>query len=368
MIAFYLPQYHAIPENDKAWGKGFTEWTNVKKAVPFYKGQVQPHVPLHEDYYNLLDETVMRKQAKQAKEYGIYGFCFYHYYFKNGKKLLEKPLENMLKDKEVDIPFCLSWANEPWSRRWDGSETEIIVEQDYGGEEEWKKHFEYLLPFFMDHRYIRDEKTERPIFILYKPKDIPQVEKMLAYWNRLAKEQGLHGLKYFVQFPELECIENRISAVFEGIIEFEPVYTVNSLFQTKRRKRRFMVKHPLFTFSLWKNRIYNKLFSRSRHIYSYDMVVEESLKRIPGSRNYPGVFPSWDNTPRRGENASFYSGSSPEKFEEYLEKKILENRKIYKKDMIFINAWNEWAEGAYLEPDEEHGFAYLEAVKRVLGK
>ena len=167
-IAFYLPQYHAIPENDKFWGKGFTEWINTKKATPLFEGHYQPKVPLNENYYNLLDDNVKIWQADLAKKYGVFGFCYYHYWFKDGKKLLEKPLEQMLKNKDVNIPFCMSWANENWSKRWDGGNQEIIAEQDYGTEDDWKKHLLYMVQFFKDERYIT--LNGDPVFLIYNQK------------------------------------------------------------------------------------------------------------------------------------------------------------------------------------------------------
>ena len=166
IIAFYLPQFHNIPENDEWWGNGFTEWTNVKKAKPIFEGHQQPKVPLNNNYYNLLDDNVKVWQADLAKKYGVYGFCYYHYWF-NGKMLLEKPMEQMLENKEVDIPFCISWANEPWTKAWVGDEKKMLIAQEYGQEEEWKEHFMYLLPFFKDERYIK--KDGKPFFIFYRP-------------------------------------------------------------------------------------------------------------------------------------------------------------------------------------------------------
>lgn len=364
IVAFYLPQFHAIPENDEAWGKGFTEWTNVKKAKPIYKGQYQPHIPMNGNYYNLLDVNVMKEQAELAKKYGVYGFCYYHYYFKGGKKLLEKPLENMLADKGVDIPFCLSWANEPWSRRWDGSENEIIVEQDYGDKDEWKAHFCYLLDFFKDDRYMRDEKG-RPIFLIYKPSEIPCCKEMMEYWNELAIKNNIPTIKYIVQHPELEVIEESIDEIFEGIVEFEPLYTSAVLKGTPKRKLKFVFTHPMGALRILGNAIYNKVNGTSRHSFSYDLVVKASLKRKNSQRIYPGVFPGWDNTPRRGKNATFFVGSTPEKFKKYLEQRISKNRDEYNKELLFVNAWNEWGEGAHLEPDEKYGCSYLEAVRDV---
>lgn len=366
IIAFYLPQFHPIKENNEIWGQGFTEWTNVKKASVIYKGQTQPHVPYNNNYYDLLDANVMRNQAKMAKEYGIDGFCYYHYYFKNGRKLLEKPLEHMLIDSKVDIPFCFSWANEPWSKRWNGSDAEVFVQQDYGDKKDWEEHFQYLLPFFKDYRYIMASDSKRPLFLIYKPNEIPNLDQMLMYFNGRAIDYGFDGMQFMVQFPEKNCLDNSISSLFEGIIEFEPMYTMNSLIGSPELKKQFIKRQPAQAIKLILNKLHNKLYDTTRHIYSYDFVMKNSILRKPGPRNYPGIFPGWDNTPRRGENATIYLGNTPQKFAEFLRQKMLQNEQQYHKDILFINAWNEWGEGAYLEPDMENEFAYLEALKRVI--
>ena len=182
IIAFYLPQFHNIPENDEWWGDGFTEWTNVKKAKPLYEGHMQPRVPLGGNYYNLLDDNVKIWQADLAKKYGVYGFCYYHYWF-NGKMLLEKPMEQMLANKEVDIPFCICWANEPWTKAWVGDERKLLIAQEYGQEEEWKQHFMYLLPFFKDERYIT--KNGKPLFVFYRPDIVPCMKEICISERRL---------------------------------------------------------------------------------------------------------------------------------------------------------------------------------------
>lgn len=361
-IAFYLPQFHAIPENDKAWGEGFTEWTNVKKAVPIYKGQYQPRVPLNNNYYNLLDSEVMQQQAELAKKYNLYGFCYYHYYFKGGKKLLEKPLERMLNDKKINIPFCLSWANEPWTKRWDGGSSEVIVEQDYGVEDDWERHFQYLLPFFVDERYIKD-KDGRCIFVIYKPDEIPRCEEMLILWNKLAEENGLKKIKFLVQFPTEDMVKGNISNLIEGTIEFEPAYTVMDMVGTRKKMIKFLIKNPIEGIKIIANKFKNQIRHTTGWHYPYDLIVKYSLSRKTRSNTYPGVFTDWDNTARRGKDAIYYKGSTPEKFKYYLEKRIEKNKQEYGKEFLFINAWNEWGEGAHLEPDEKYKYQYLEALR-----
>ncbi|RRQ78488.1 glycoside hydrolase family 99-like domain-containing protein, partial [Enterococcus faecium] len=196
VIAFYLPQFHEIPENNEWWGEGFTEWTNVKTARPLYSGHYQPREPINDNYYDLLNDDVKEWQVSIAKKNGIYGFCFYHYWF-DGKMLLEKPVEQFLKNKNLDINFCLSWANEPWTKAWVSKNDSILIEQNYGNEENWEKHFDYLLPFFKDSRYICNDG--KPLFVIYRPEQIGCLNEMLDYWQILAKKNGLAGIDFAYQ-------------------------------------------------------------------------------------------------------------------------------------------------------------------------
>lgn len=382
IIALYLPQFHEIPENNEWWGEGFTEWTNVKKSKPLFSKHNQPRIPLNNNYYNLLDNDVKQWQIKIAKEYGVYGFCFYHYWFKDGKKLLEKPVEQFLENKELDFPFCLSWANEPWSRRWDGSEHKIIMPQEYGDKKEWKEHFDYLLPFWKDERYIKN--NGKPLFVIYRPEIIPQLNEMIDYWQELAVENGLDGISFVYQFPEFYFTENKNDSRFDYGIEFEPLFS--RMMKTKSESTIIKIKKELDPKNKNIRWYTNKLKSvvngqldkyakkdfefrfKAINLNNYDEIVEVSTNHNPiSNKSIPGVFTDWDNSPRRGENnATLFQGSTPEKFKEYLSKQIKRAENLYEKEMIFINAWNEWAEGAYLEPDEKHGFAYLEAVRDAL--
>lgn len=348
ILAFYLPQFHEIPENNKWWGKGFTDWTNVKKAKPLVDGQYQPREPLNDNYYDLSDIEVMKWQSKIAQDHGIHGFCYYHYWF-NGKKLLEKPLENMLKDKEVAIPFCFSWANEPWARTWDGRDTDVLMPQEYGNEKEWKEHFNYLLQFFNDERYIKEDN--KPMMVIYKTMHIPRVEEMCEYWNKLAKENGFDGI-YFVEtlggVQDKPCLN-----ISKAAIEFEPNLT--------------MANHDWSFFK----KVFNKLrriFNNGLSIFNYDSIWNEVFKRDVNRFDkelFLGGFIDWDNTPRKRFNGVVFKGSTPDKFENYISNQIIRSNI---NGYIFINAWNEWAEGTYLEPDKKIGFKYLEAIKKALSK
>lgn len=345
IIAFYLPQFHEIPENDEWWGKGFTEWTNTKKAKPLFKGHSQPKTPLNDNYYSLAECDTLEWQAEQAKQYGVHGFCYYHYWFK-GKKLLEKPLEMLLEHKEIDMPFCISWANETWSRTWSGKESEILIQQTYGGQEDWEQHLQYLLPFFKDRRYIT--KDGHPILILYKAGKIEKCEAMIQYWNRRMKELNMPQLYYIETLSgaqkDKECSET------DAALEFEPMYTIRNKMLWYRYKREIIGR-----LHLWRMGIYIKL--------QYDKICQNIVNRQ--TDNYVGLFPGWDNTARKNKRAMIIVGNNSEKFEKYLRKQYQKSAQKGKQ-FIFINAWNEWAEGAYLEPDMKNGYEYLEAVKRVV--
>ena len=367
IIAFYLPQYHSIPENDEWWGEGFTEWTNVKKAKPVIKGQVQPKVPLNENYYNLLDDETKLWQVKLAKDAGIYGFCYYHYWF-NGKLLLEKPAEQMLVNQEIDFPFCFSWANEPWSRSWKGDSKNVIMPQDYGSESDWKKHFEYLMPFFKDKRYIKN--NGRPMFIIYKPDIMPLCYEMMSYWNSLAVDNGFPGIFFGFQFPS--AFRNRDNGInFDFAIEFEPLYTrvarqgFANLSDSKGRIELFFRNSALFI-EIVAKKIHNTNFSKPI-LFDYEKTCQMMVSREPKFKNsVPGMFTSWDKTPRNGRKATIYTGSSPEVFGKYLKKQIKRAEDVYNTEYLFITAWNEWGEGAYLEPDTQNRMKYLEEIKKSL--
>lgn len=367
IIAFYLPQFHIIPENDEWWGKEFTEWVNVKKALPLYDGHEQPREPLYDNYYNLLNTDIQKWQVDLAKKYGIYGFCYYHYWF-NGKLLLEKPMENMLHNKELDLPFCISWANEPWTKAWVGESKKVLIPQKYGDKKEWKEHFDYLLPFFRDKRYIKYEK--KPLFIIYRPETIECLNQMLDYWDELAKVHGFNGMTYAYQNIDFDLQKNCDNSRFEYDIEFEPSYAYHDIFKNNHKyikAMRLIVSNFLekrFGINLMKIGV--GYFNKSNQI-SYDKAWEMILKRKPiSSKSVPGAFVGWDNTPRHGEKGKIYIGDNPEKFQKYLSHQIKRAKNVYHKDIIFMYAWNEWAEGGYLEPDKRHGYKNLEAIKNAL--
>ncbi len=369
IIALYLPQFHTIPENDEWWGEGFTEWTNTRKARPLYEGHYQPKIPLNNEYYDLADVSVMRRQAELAKENGIFGFCYYHYWFKGGKKLLEKPIENMLRDYQVNIPFCLSWANENWSRNWDGGNYEIIMKQSYGGRKEWEEHFQYYIQFFKDERYITYDG--KPLLIIYKPEQIIKLNEMIDYWQRRAKEEGFPGLVIIRQYPESyfknSCDDSRI----DYTVKFQPISAfmkmTNVEYQNKNVKlMKMSIKKMLIKFNVY-NRLqqirgqrFNNNNKKQLEIYEYDKIWSHILNEQPYDKKLiNGAFVTWDNTARKS-NGTIVCGDNPSKFKMYMKQLLIRESGL---NIVIINAWNEWAEGAYLEPDEKNGYAYLEALK-----
>lgn len=369
LISFYLPQFHRIPENDMWWGEGFTEWTNVRKAQPLFPGHDQPRIPLGGEY-DLMDDAVKIRQARLAKEYGIFGFCYYHYWFQGGRRLLEKPAEQMLENSEVDFPFCFCWANENWSKNWDGGNREVIMEQDYGSSADWEKHFDYLLPFFKDKRYITVEG--KPLFVIYKPEQIIDLHQMVRYWKKRAVEEGFPGLCFAFQFPTYYSDMYYREDIFDYRIGFEPVHA-RSLVSMKpgtaprvRLMRKLLGENAV---SAYRKSRKGKLGGswakpQSLAVYFYDEIWEKILNAPWTEEFLPGAFVDWDNTPRN-KHGLLHAGFTVEKFREYMTRLIRRAREE-DKPMLFINAWNEWGEGAFLEPDEKYGYGKLEAVKSAL--
>lgn len=349
VIAFYLPQYHSFEENDLWWGKGFTEWTNVKKAVSLFKEHYQPRIPMNNNYYCLLDDEVQIWQANMAKNYSIYGFCYYHYWF-NGKILMDKPLLNMLENQKININFCMSWANESWSRTWNGNDKDYLIKQEYSGERDWEEHFKYLLKFFKDSRYIKVEN--KPIFLLYTSSRIEECEKMVMYWDRRCKEEGFNGI-YIIE--TLNYLQNKpILKHSDAVVCFEP----NNVYESKMKKKNWLSSGTRF----FQKEILKKPNCQSISV-AYRLIEERTFnfdKVI-----YEGTFNDWDNTARKSYRGMVWKGASPLLFEEHLNKLI---NKDNIGEFLFINAWNEWGEGAYLEPDSKYKYGYLEAIYNAINK
>ena len=355
VVAFYLPQFHAIPENDQWWGKGFTDWNNVRKARPLFKGHKQPQKPLNDYYYDLSDPDAIRWQARIAQEYGVYGFCFYHYWF-GGKLLLEKPAELLLSHTDISLPFCFSWANEPWARTWDGKNHHILIQQEYGTEKDWISHFNYLLPFFKDPRYMKEDG--RPMMLLYKTQSIPCAQQMMDCWERLSIEAGFKGM-HFVETLRTRGYDPR-PLPFRAHVEFEPAraqchQSLLKLNYERVRRRAIKGINSLFKCSIPHNRP-----------DSFSAIAALSIEKRSLKGTYGGAFMGWDNTPRKGLAGNVITPPTKEEFKNYLLAKMKITKEEYENEYIFINAWNEWAEGTFLEPSEEMKYQYLEAIKESL--
>lgn len=362
VIAFYLPQYHRIPENDKWWGNGFTEWTNLRKAKPLFEGHNQPRVPLNKHYYNLLDPNEIRRQAELANEYGIYGFCIYHYWF-NGHMLLQKPVELLLKTKDINTHYCICWANESWTNAWVSSSNKFLIKQNQGNRDEWIHHFNYLLPFFKDPRYIKIDG--KPFFVIYRPELFANMSDMINLWNQMAIDNGFKGMIFSYQVIERNL---KSENSFDYRIEYEPVYANYDL---NHNNHKFLkaVKHQLVKIARPLNINLEYVHPEGLIQRDYDKTWEAIINRKPvDEKALPGAFVDWDNTPRKQNRGSLMKGYDVKKFESYLTKQIVHAKKEYHKNMLFIFAWNEWTEGGYLEPDETDGYKRLEAVRNALIK
>lgn len=351
VIAYYLPQYHTIPENDEWWGEGFTEWINVKKAKPLFKGHKQPNVPDPElGYYNLLDDEVRRKQAALAKEAGIDSFCYWHYWFGNGKELLEKPFRMTLSDKKNTLGFCLGWANESWkAKQWtkDGRGDKLLIEQLYPGDEDYYNHFQAYLDAFKDERYTRIEG--KPLFLIYKPMLIPDLSHFLAYWNELAVQNGLGGFCFVC------CYNN----------EKDIPYLKDSGMNYVVSSRIGITRYPFYMKAL----IYlkNKLLCRPDCVIDYSNTIKWSYQKEDHKNHVvPTVFPNWDHSPRSGKKCTVLHGSTPELFGQQV-KHVLDNMHD-DIPMLFVKSWNEWGEGNFMEPDLKFGKGYIVQLRKALGR
>lgn len=355
-IAMYLPQFHRVPENDEWWGEGFTEWTTVKAARQLRDGHNQPKEPLDDNYYNLLDKATMQWQAELAHKYGVYGFSFYHYWFKDGRRILEKPAENLLKWKDINMNFCFTWANETWARSWSNinvknswsekyedrrldelTEKGVLLDQKYQGEDQWKEHFYYMLPFFKDKRYIK--KDGHPIFIIYRPEIIPCLNKMIECWNTLATQNGIRRL-YVIGAADME----------------EADFT--SLDAT-------MIREPITSMRLLNRRGEGFEHHDGMMLYQNDALIKCNVNRTLKRNQYNSVFVNYDDTPRRGTKGTLIDGVTPAKFYKTMKENLIKCN-IEGKEFLFINAWNEWGEGMYLEPDKVHQYQFLESHKKAM--
>lgn len=355
-IAFYLPQFHEIRENNEWWGKGFTDWVNVKKAKPLFDGHRQPRIPEDKYYYDLSNVEDIKRQVKLANKYGINGFCFYHYWF-GGKLLLEKPVELLLNEPSIDIEFCFSWANEPWARTWDGKDKDILISQNYGDEKDWENHFNYFLPYFRDNRYIKIQN--KPMIIIYKYKSIPRFREMISLWNKLAKNNGFDGI-YLIETLR-DKTEYADKQLFDAHVEFEPARSINT-----RSSNILWIERIIRQLKTYKNKCFHTSNIVNRK-FSFNEIANLSTNLKNEKNTFGCVFLGWDNSPRKNERATIIEQPTKEEFRDFLLSKINKVKKINDPDnqYIFINAWNEWAEGTYLEPDTINGLKYLEIFKDI---
>lgn len=352
IIAMYLPQFYETKENNKWWGEGFTDWIPARNAKKIYENHYQPHLPLNDNFYNLLDKDTMVNQCKLIHKYNIYGMCFYHYWFKNGKKILEKPAENLLMWKDINMPFCFSWANESWARTWSnlsdknvwvsyGENKEerindpegILLKQEYGKEEEWIEHYRYLSDFFKDDRYIKI--NNKPVFLIYRPLLIDCFEQMKFAWEKMAIKDGFEGI-YFIgcNIP--------YDSNYDKIAYQEPQHAIDNTY----------------------HRPYSSNFG-IRSYYLYEELWNKIILEKDDERYIYGGFVGYDNTPRKGVGGTVIDNASPTIFKKYL-KMLLKKNELNNNSLVFINAWNEWGEGMHLEPDKKYGYEYLQAVKEAL--
>lgn len=350
-IAFYLPQFHPIPENDRWWGNGFTEWTNVRKAEPRFAGHHQPHVPSEIGYYDLRDPDVRNTQAQLAVDHGVDAFCYYHYWF-GGRRLLERPFAEVVATGEPDHPFCLCWANEDWTRTWAGAGGETLMGQEYSAEDD-RNHIRSLLEPFADPRYVRVEG--RPLFLVYRASRLPEPRRTTDIWREEASRSGLGDLFLCrVESFRSEHSDPR-DLGFDAAVEFQPDWTI--------------VRPPT-----WRH-VVSRLAGGKRApgrpeytAFDYSTLVDRALARPrPAYRQFRCVTPSWDNTARRDRGAVVLTGSTPDEYGRWLEAVASQAADAGDADgLVFVNAWNEWGEGCHLEPDERWGRGYLEAHRQAM--
>lgn len=359
LLAFYLPQFHPIPENDEWWGPGFTEWTNVAKARPLFKGHEQPRLPGELGFYDLRLPETRERQARLAAEHGIEAFCYWHYWFGDGRTILERPFNEVLKSGEPDFPFCLAWANQSWTGIWHGAPNRLLIEQRYPGRRDMEAHFYAVLPALTDERYVTVDA--KPLFFVYAPREHPSLREFADTWRSLADREGLPGL-------HLVGMEN-LDGWRPDEFNFDASLRVHlsAFLRTKRvapvlRARRFAHR------AKWYPRLDAWLFRRPMLVHQYSAIAPEFVPsdNVPHEW-YPCAVPNWDNTPRSGRRGVVLTGSTPDLFEAHLRRAVDAVSSLPEQHrIVVIKSWNEWAEGNYLEPDRRWGTAYLEAVRHAI--
>ncbi|MFI3634224.1 glycoside hydrolase family 99-like domain-containing protein [Streptococcus parauberis] len=353
VYALFLPQFHQIPENDLWWGEGFTEWNNVKKAKPLFASHNQPQVP-RDGYYDLSKVETLKQQERLLKENNISGFCFYHYY-SEGQLLLEKPSQNLLNNKDIDINFFFSWANHDWRRTWYSFNNELLFEQKYGSDKEINAHYDYVRNFFLDSRYKKIEN--KPVFIIYRSDLVDDFEKMKKIWNMRAIQDGFDGILLISTITGRGIDKN--SHAFDGYFAFEPDAILSE--QLPKFSRRYQNLKAKLVPRI--NKVSNKKILRQK--FTYHSLINISVNNpinYQGKQYIQGAFARWDNTPRHSYNGRIITSASKSEFIRYLKEKI-NNSDKNALPIIIINSWNEWSEGSNIEPNSIEGDIYLKAVK-----
>jgi len=353
VIAFYLPQYHPIPENDSWWGKGFTEWVNVARARPLFPGHYQPRVPGDLGFYDLRLAETRVAQAEMARRYGIEGFCYWHYWFGNGKRLLDRPFREVLQSGEPDFPFCLAWANQSWTGIWHGSPGRILIKQVYPGVSDYREHFTAVQEAFADERYLRVEG--KPLFVVYDPLGLPDPVEFTDCWRDCARKAGL-GDFHLAGIGDASWNAQRYG--FDACI-LDTLRLVTQAFQARED----------FSNKVWRGiRHFCPLFVRRPSVYPYRQAITfMATTRCASDICYSCVLPNWDNTPRTGKQGLVLHGSTPSLFRRHV-RDALQHISVYEPErrILFVKSWNEWAEGNHLEPDRRFGTGYLEALADVV--
>lgn len=376
VIAYYLPQFHPIPENDEAWGPGFTEWTNVAKAKPLFRGHYQPRIPADLGFYDLRLPEIREQQAQLARDAGIEGFCYYHYWMGEGRQLLQRPFNEVLASGKPDFPFCLAWANHEWTTKtWqNGGKTKMIAEMRYSGDEDYIAHFNYVLPAFCDHRYIMVDG--KPLFSIYDPYHFADVSHFIELWRALAEKSGLPGIHFAAMTNNTSTIRRKADGTIERVLPnlessadvYDSILTLgfDSIISYGKARGEMM-----YMGKYW--RIAKKYAHKHLPIlpalrYDYPKIVRNFFAPEDARENiFPTILPQWDRTPRAGSSEGIYVNATPKYFQTHIEDalRIVANKQPEYR-LLFLKSWNEWGEGNYVEPDLKYGHGFLEALQSTL--
>jgi hypothetical protein len=378
VIAFYLPQFHPIPENDEWWGKGFTEWTNVVQAKPLFRGHYQPKIPANLGFYDLRLPIIREQQAQLAEEAGIEGFCYWHYWFGNGKQLLEKPFQEVLESGKPNFPFCLAWANADWSNKsWQKktifTKEMVLMKQTYS-EEDYVKHFYHVLPAFKDKRYITVDS--KPLFVIFEPLNMPDANKFILIWRKLAEENELNGIHFvgimlnfsFRKIGRKDTWTSKFGDLRESGKRYQ--YLLDQGFDAVNSRGYLRAEVIVKNIIIRYFREILRLIFKIQLLYKYKYQDINKYMYVPEDKwenVYPSIMPNYDKSPRGGKFATIYTDSTPDAFKKQIKKclKLIKNKSDEHK-IIFLISWNEWGEGNYMEPDMKYGHGYLNAIKEIM--